>query len=128
VKNTCSLYTVSGKVESNVGRGEKIGYPTANIRLTAKDKNAPEGVFAGYTVLHGKKYPSLIFVGKAETFGEKDKKCESHILDFNQNLYGEEITLELLLKIRENKKFYQVGELIRQIKRDEFVCRGELNL
>jgi riboflavin kinase/FMN adenylyltransferase len=49
-------------------------------------------------------------------------------LDFNQNLYGEEITLELLLKIRENKKFYQVGELIRQIKRDEFVCRGELNL
>lgn len=67
--------------------------------------------------------PSLIFIGAAVTFGETKKFAEAHILDFKGELYGKKIELELVKKIRENIKFKNSRELVRQMKEDEIMAR-----
>ena len=108
---------VVGIVQKHKGNGRKFGYPTANIPVTPEHE---EGVFTGWTYLEGKKLPSIVFIGAAETLGETNKRLESYILDFpDRDLYGEKIEVEILKKLRENKKFPSVANLITQMKRDE---------
>ena len=72
--------------------------------------------------------PSLIFVGAAVTFGETRRNAESHILDFTGELYGREIELKLLEKIRESKKFGSPGEMVAQIIEDEKIARAHFGI
>ncbi len=116
-----SHITISGTVIPHTQRGRTLGYPTANISL--KDSLEEEGIYAGFTHYNGQKLPSLAFIGAAKTFGETEKKLEVHILDFSENLYGKTISVELLKKIRDNKKFNSQEELIQEIKNDEACAR-----
>lgn len=109
-----------GKVRTHNQRGKKLGFPTANINLT---KNIAEGIYVSKTKVAGKKYKSVTFVGTAKTFGEKTFQAETYILNFSSNLYGKWITVELLKKIRENKKFQSAKELVEQMKKDERKAR-----
>ena len=118
--NLNSLFTFKGKVKSHLGRGKKLGFPTANIDI---DKEIPEGIYIGFTHIDSQKLPSLIFIGAPKTFEETDKKAESYILDFSEDIYGKLITLEVLKKIRDNKKFVNEKELIEQMKEDEKQAR-----
>lgn len=110
-----------GKVRKHNQRGKKLGFPTANINLT---KNIPEGIYISQTKIKGKQHHSLTFIGQAKTFDEKEIHAETYILDFNQNIYGKWISIELLKKIRGNKKFNSAEELINQMKKDEQAARG----
>ena len=127
--------SIRGIVKKHLGRGAKLGYPTANIEISA---DAEEGVFLGYTRIslpplssppslrEGEKergLPSLIFIGSPETFSEVDKRLEVHILDFAGDLYGEEIVVEIIHKLRENTKFESEEALIEQMKIDEREAR-----
>ena len=109
-----------GKVRRYNQRGKKLGFPTANINLR---KNIPEGIYISKTKLENKSYPSLTFIGTAKTFNEKNIHAESFILDFNKNIYGKWISVELLKRIRSNKKFDTVENLIKQMKKDELLAR-----
>lgn len=113
----------------NKRNGTKFGYPTANIDLEDKSIN---GLFVGYTKLlttkdakvvnafGGNKLPSIIFIGAAETVNENEHRLESHILDFPLiDLYGSELEVTILDKLRDNAKFESVEKLIEQMKRDE---------
>ena len=113
-------YTIKGLVQKNLGRGTKLGYPTANLELK---ENIPDGIYAATAILNGVKKPSLAFVGAAETFGARDKKLEVYILDFSGDLYGQEITVDLIHKFRDNMKFNSEAELIAQMKEDEQAAR-----
>lgn len=109
-----------GKVRRHNQRGKKLGFPTANINLT---KKIPEGIYISKTKFRNRVYPSLTFIGKAKTFNEKRFHAETYILDFKQNIYGKWISIELLKKIRNNKKFKTVDELVKQMKKDEEIAR-----
>ncbi len=110
------LFTISGIVEKNLGRGKQLGYPTANIAVQA---NAPEGIFIGVTQHKDRKLSSLIFIGPSVTFNETDKKAEVYILDFDEDIYGETLTVDVYKKLRENIKFNSKEELITQMEQDE---------
>lgn len=114
------MYKFWGKVRKHNQRGKKLGFPTANVNLS---KNIPEGIYISKTKIDNSTHPSLTFIGKVKTFNETKYHSETYILDFNKNIYGKRITVDLLKKIRENKKFNSVKDLISQMKKDEQKAR-----
>ena len=114
------MYKFWGKVRKHNQRGKKLGFPTANTNLTQK---IPDGIYISKTKIQDRQYPSLTFVGEAKTFNEKRFHAETYILDFNQDIYGKWISVKLLKKIRDNKKFNSAEELIEQMKKDEQEAR-----
>ena len=104
-----------GKVRGGAKRGRLLGFPTVNIRL---HKEIPEGIYISEVKLQGTTHKAATFIGSAKTFGEKDYKAETHILNFAQDIYGSWITIRLLKKIRDNKKFTGEKELVEQMKKD----------
>lgn len=116
-----TLFTLTGKVKTSLQRGRKLGYPTANLEI---EPDTPEGIFIAHTILpNGEKRPSLLFVGSALTFNETEKKGEVFILDYKEDVYGQQITVEALQKLRDNEKFDSAEELITQMKKDEADAR-----
>lgn len=109
-------YYIKGIVKKFRGNGRRLGYPTANIEI---DKDAPEGLYFGYTHLEENKLASIIFIGAPITLGVMSKRAESYILDFeDRDLYGQEIKIEIIKKLRDNHKFESVEKLIEQMKVD----------
>ena len=115
-----NLNIVWGKVKIGKKRGKALGFPTANIIL---HKKIPSGIYASLTKIGEKTYRSVAFIGKAETFNEIDYKAETSIFDFNRNIYGKWISIRLLKKIRDSKKFASEKKLIEQIKKDVLTTR-----
>lgn len=115
-----TLYKLEGAVVRGKNRGRKLGFPTANIALS---HDIPDGIYAAEVSIDGKLYQAATFIGAAETFGENEKKAESYIFNFKQNIYGKQITVRLLKKIRGHKKFTSRNELIRQMKKDKVQIR-----
>lgn len=113
---TNPLFTFSGIVKHNLGRGKQLGYPTANIDVPA---NTSEGIFAALVTHNTNKYQSVLFIGPSVTFNETDKKAEVYILDFDKDIYGEYLSVHVLKKLRENEKFTTVEALIEKMKKDE---------
>jgi len=114
-----------GIVRKHLGRGKKLGYPTANIDIPL---DVEEGIFLGYVHFHSvsnesEGWPSLVFIGRPKTFLDDKKRLEAYILDFNKDLYGQKITVELIKKIRDNIKFENSDQLVQQMKKDEAVAR-----
>lgn len=116
---------ITGIVQKHLGRGKKLGFPTANLQLS--DSHIEDGIYASLTYYSGKEYQSLAFVGVAETFGETERRLEVYLFDFSGDLYGQEITVKLVSKIRENRKFDSADELIKEIKNDEIEAREFFN-
>ncbi len=106
---------ITGVVKKGKGRGKNMGFPTANILL---NRTVPEGVYASIVTIDNHTYQAASFVGRAETFGENELELESYILDFNRDIYGTVITVKLVEKLRESKKFPSVQSLITAIKED----------
>lgn len=111
-------YSIVGKVVSGKKIGNKMGYPTANIE-PIEDYIIPlNGVYGTISIVGGKKYLSATSVGFNPTFGEKSIKIESHILDFQEDIYGFEVELIFIEYLREELKFNTTKELIEQIDKD----------
>ena len=90
-----------------------MGFPTANINLR---KNIPEGIYISKTKIQKVIYPSLTFIGRAITFNETKFQAETLLLSFNKNLYNAWISVELVKRLRENKKFASVKDLVKQME------------
>ncbi len=107
-------YTISGKVIKGDGYGRKIGFPTVN--LNSKTRDLPKtGVYAGKVSLDGIEYRAGIVVGPG-------KKLEAHLIGYDGNAYGKEVTLEIKNFLRKFKKFDTEEKLIIQIKKDLNLC------
>ena len=109
------LYRYWGKVIKGKSRGKELGFRTANTRL---HQTIPEGIYISTCKIEGERYRSVSFVGAAKTFSETKVFAETYIFDFDMNIYGQWISVQLLKKIRGNKKFASKEELIKQIKLD----------
>lgn len=107
---------IIGKVSEGNKKGREFGFPTANIALTEK---IDSGVYRGSVIVGEKIYKSAIFVWP-------DKPVlEAYLLDFSGDLYGQELTVEIIDKVREVIKFDDEKELIEQIKADVEVIRNQ---
>lgn len=115
------IESIRGKVRHGDKRGRTIGYPTANVDL---HRAVRPGVYAALTKVRGRWRPSMAFIGAAKTFGNTQKRAESHILDFSGNIYDDMVSIRLLQFIRPNKRFTGPKQLIAAIKKDEKAIRA----
>lgn len=110
-------YRLEGIVGKGARRGNTIGFPTANLQPLQVLAPA-HGVYAGRCSVDGKSYQAAIHVGPNPTFGENQTKVEVHLLNFDGDLYGQFLSVELLAKIRDVQKFESVERLIEQLRSD----------
>ncbi len=116
-------YSLIGKVITGHRRGRQIGFPTANI-LTPQALNLKTGVYRTDVIVSGVKMRSATNIGFHPTVEEvKEVQVETHILDFDTNIYGEEIQIEFLKFIRPEMRFSSVEALKMQIAKDVQVVR-----
>lgn len=112
-------FFISGRVIKGVGRGRQIGFPTANISFE-RERLVPQfGVYGTLCTFRGCTYRSITNIGENPTFDDiSGVHVETNIFDFSEDLYGEEIQVSFIEKIRDEEKFTSVNELIEQIKVD----------
>ena len=111
-------YDIGGEVVVGNRLGKTIGFPTSNIMLDESMVLPPNGVYVTYCLYNGIKYPSITNVGVKPTIGEFKKNMETHIFNFDKELYGKHIKIEFLKKTRDEVKFRSVEELSAQIEKD----------
>jgi riboflavin kinase/FMN adenylyltransferase len=112
-------FSIRGEVVHELGRGTQMGHPTANMKLSEERLVPPHGVYISQTFWKERSYPSITNIGCRPTFsGPYRVTVETHILNFNQMIYGEIIQIDLLKMIRPEMKFQSVDQLIVQIKED----------
>lgn len=112
-------FAIRGTVEKGLQNGTKLGFPTANISTGNNVELPKNGVYAGFSVVCGKKYKSVINVGNNPTFEGKKITVESHIIDFSEDIYGKEATVYFVAHIRDDIKFESVENLVEQISKDK---------
>ena len=117
-------YAMCAKVISGEQIGKSIGVPTANLELDP-DKFLPKrGVYATIAHLREKDYPAVTNVGVRPTFSEQEiVSVETLILDFNDDIYGEELRVEFIQCLRPEQKFDSVQALTQQIEKDKLITR-----
>ncbi|MBP3959212.1 bifunctional riboflavin kinase/FAD synthetase [Gemmata sp. G18] len=110
-------YRITGTVVTGAKRGRTIGFPTANLDnvLTVLPGN---GVFAVRAIVGGATHQAAANIGPNPTFGEDARKIEVHLIGFAGDLYGKEMSVEFVARLRETKPFKGVSELIEQLKQD----------
>ncbi len=110
-------YRIRGTVIHGQGRGNKLGYPTANVGEI--DTLLPaEGIYAGQGWIDGRSYPTAMSLGGNPTFDESEKKVEAFLLDYHGDLYGRPIEIDFLARLRDIKRFDSAGQLIDQMALD----------
>lgn len=123
------LFTIQGVVKHGNKRGKRLGFPTLNMEVQQK---LPEGIFVSQTIIDKKQYNSLTFVGAAKTYNENLFQAETYLFDFSQDVYGHEVIIHVLQKIRDNKKFESEEALLREMENDKktaidfFMKNGDL--
>ena len=106
-------YFIKGVVVSGNRIGRTIGFPTANMKLYNPLKEVPgNGVYAVYVSVLGRRYIGITNIGTRPTVGNGNEcTIETHILDFNEDIYGLDISVEFVSKIRDERKFASLDEL-----------------
>ncbi len=110
---------LEGTVMDGEKRGRKLGFPTANIKVEDFVLLPREGVYAAKVYLGSFEYLGVVNIGRKPTFSEgRMKGVEVHIIDFQKDIYGDNVELQLLSRVRSEKKFQNPAQLIQQIQRD----------
>ncbi len=114
--------SVFGTVIKGSGRGKGLGFPTANLNLHHEIK-PPSGVYATKVFLAGREYNAITNIGTCPTFGESTYSdgpvVEAHIIDFDSPIYGKELEVQFLYKLRDEIRFENADKLKSQLERDK---------
>lgn len=116
-------FRLQGRVVPGVGRGIKLGFPTANLGIEPEHALPADGVYVSQTQINDQSYSSLANIGKRPTFDSKERTVEVYLLDYHGDLYGQELKIDILERLRGEKKFASAKELKKQIAQD--VERGK---
>lgn len=112
-------FFIRGKVVKGMGKGATIEVPTINLEVDPKRVIPARGVYFTKTLFQGSLFESVTNIGHNPTASDnKELKIETHILEFSKQIYGQEVVLFFLKKLREEKKFHDFEELRKQIKTD----------
>ena len=119
-------YQIKGEVVTGRDRGGKLlGFPTANINL--HDELCPKpGVYAVTVESMGRSHQGVANIGYSPTFDDHEFTVEVHILDFDNDIYGQEIRVNFIQRIRDEIKFSNIDELSDQITKDVLIARDML--
>jgi riboflavin kinase / FMN adenylyltransferase len=118
-------YSISGKVITGAKRGRTIGVPTANL-ADVETLLPAVGVYATRVKWNGQVYKAAANIGPNPTFGEDERKIEVHLIDFSGDLYGQEIEVEFVDRIRDTRPFKNVDELKAQLQNDIATAKAGL--
>lgn len=111
-------YSIAGEVIRGDGRGRRLGFATANLRIDHRRKLLPaDGVYAMWAELGGARFPALMNIGVRPSF-RAGRAIEVHLLNFKDNIYGATVRGKLVEKIREEKKFEHPEALSEQVAQD----------
>jgi riboflavin kinase / FMN adenylyltransferase len=118
-------YTMSGEVIHGAKRGRTIGFPTANIDYPKGKATPSNGIYACWAYLGDQKFMAATNIGFNPTFTPERKipSLEAYLLNFDRDIYGQELKLEFIARIRDELKFDSLEELIRKIHEDVDVTR-----
>lgn len=117
-------YSLTGEVVKGEGRGKGLDFPTANLESHSENKLIPgNGVYAVYVWHQNQKWRGMMNIGVRPTFGETRRTMEVHIMDFDQRIYGENLTIEFVDRIRNEMRFDDPQALINQLKKDREVSK-----
>ncbi|MFP4016728.1 MAG: bifunctional riboflavin kinase/FAD synthetase [Halanaerobiales bacterium] len=112
-------YRLDGRVIRGMGRGHKLGIPTANLKPDTDYVLPPSGVYACYVLYKGKKYRGIVNFGNNPTFAGTSYSIEVHIFEFEyEDIYQQRISVDLVEFIREEMTFNSPEKLVEQIKKD----------
>jgi riboflavin kinase/FMN adenylyltransferase len=113
-------YTLSGTVVEGKKMGRALGFPTANIEMPEKYKLVPtKGIYAVTVTLSNEaEHMGMLSIGTRPTFDDGEVSIEAHILDFDKNIYGQEITVAFKDRLRDELKFDSAQTLIAQMQKD----------
>lgn len=110
-------YYINKKVEHGLENGRKIGFRTINQEID--EKILPDGVYITKTIINNKIYKSMTNIGTHPSVSELNKPIiETHIINFDEDLYGQVIKVEFFKFLRDQKKFGSLDSLIAQLKKD----------
>lgn len=117
-------YFISSTVRHGKALGRSLGFPTVNLLLEEDRCSLRFGVYAAELLVDGKAYPSAVNVGLRPTVEEvKEPTVEAHIIDFDGDLYGKNVRVEFVKRLRDEKRFSSLDELKIQVKKDTEECK-----
>ena len=119
-------YSIMGKIVQGEGRGRQIGFPTANIDA-GNQMVPPNGVYAIQAKLEGRTFDGALNMGTRPTFDGEKFQIETHLFDFEKMVYGEDIEIFFIEKIRDERRFPNPEVLVDQIKQDITAAKAILN-
>ena len=115
---TGRYFSLHGKVVTGAGRGEGLGFPTANLDVNSGQALPPDGVYAGLAHINGNVFQTMTNIGTDPTFGRNERTVDSYLLDYSGDLYGYDLRVDFVAKLRDEKKFASVEDLKKQVAED----------
>ena len=111
-------FSMAGPVVTGDRRGRTLGFPTANVNISKTMAHPADGIYATWAVVDGERRPSATSIGVRPTFGLTERLVEVYILDFDGDLYGRELEVEFVDKLRDQETFSSLEALVDQINLD----------
>ena len=119
-------YALAGEVVHGQKRGDSIGFPTANIEVWSEQIIPANGVYAGWARLGGETFKAITNIGIRPTFEGGNLSIETHLLDFDGDIYGRQLEVTFEVRLRPEKRFDSLEELAAQIRLDAAAARDYL--
>jgi riboflavin kinase/FMN adenylyltransferase len=119
-------FRLHGRVVRGDKRGVELGFPTANLETKAEQALPVDGVYTSRVFIDSQAYPAMTNIGTNPTFGGDKRLVEVYLLDYRGDLYGRELAVEIIERLRDEIKFESPEELKKQIAED--VKRGKATL
>ena len=111
-------YFITGEITHGRALGKRLGMPTINLEIPEGKLIPRHGVYASLVELDGKEYTAVSNVGSNPTVGGNAVRCETHILDFDRDVYGARVKVSLCSHLRDELHFSSTDELVRTVERD----------
>ena len=118
-------YYIDGRVVEGARRGRELGFPTIN--LETENQLLPRGVFSTCVEWNQRLFPSVTNIGYSPTFSREFKQVETHILGFDRQIYHQRVRIHFRRKLREEFRFKDGEELVKQIRRDILDAHVDIN-
>ena len=120
-------FSLDGVVVAGNGRGKTLGFPTANLQVDPGRILPADGIYAAWAVADGVRYPSATSIGVRPTFGAGARSVEAYLMDYQGDLYGKRLELQLVSRLRDELAFPSAEALVEQMHRDVASARAALS-
>lgn len=116
-------YAIRGSVVAGDGRGRGLGVPTANLQVSPEKVVPCPGVYAAYATVAGQTHMAAVNIGVRPTFGAGAQTVEAHLLDVDQDLYGQTVEVAFVSRLRDEQRFPDLETLKARMASDLFAVR-----